>query len=182
VTAGQCLDWQSVDDKKTAAVRFQHFQCTQPWPTTAGGRRLPQHPRPWEWDAQRHVKNLCQLMRDGDRVLVGIDDAGVEPVDAAVLHLRYLVDLPRFVAQLEVGAVAVSHRSPGPPFRGDEILQVALVEARSTMTDQACVKGLLAGFIHVENNSSMRMAARNEWEPLGDPGAGGYVRWGRALA
>jgi hypothetical protein len=181
VSAGHCLDWQPVDDKKTAAVRFQQFQCTQPWPTTPGGRRLPQHPRPWEWDAQRHVKNLCQLMRDGDRVLVGVDGAADEPVDAAILHLRYLVERPRFVAQLEVGAVAMSHRSPEPPYRGDEILRVALAEARSTMTDRLCSSGLLAGFIHVENKASMRMATRNEWEPLSDPGAGGYVRWGRAV-
>ena len=86
--------------------------------------------------------------------------------------MRYLVERPRFVAQLEVGAVAVSHRSPEPPYRGDEILRVALAEARATMKDGLCSSGLLAGFIIVENRASMRMARRNELGAVERSGGG----------
>jgi predicted NBD/HSP70 family sugar kinase len=177
---GRFLDWQMLEDKK-AAARLQGFQCTGLWPTTPGGRRLPQHPRQWEWDAQRHVRNLSQLTRPGDRVLIGVDGATAPAIDAAVTHLRFVVNVQKLVATVEVGAVAISHRSPDPPFLGDEIMDVALAEARTVLSDRGCTVGLLGGFIHVENNASMRMATRNGWEPLEDPTTEGYVRWGRPL-
>lgn len=119
-------------------------------------------------------------MRPGDLVLIGVDTSTAAADDAAVVHLRFLVDGTRLIAKVEVGAVAVSHRSPDPPFWGDEIMSVALAEARKAMGDRGCLAGLLAGFIHVGNNATMRMAARNGWEPQGDP-AEGYVRWARPL-
>ncbi|MDX6258995.1 MAG: hypothetical protein QOH84_683 [Kribbellaceae bacterium] len=178
--SGRNLDWQVLEGKRLA-TRLQSFQCTEPWPTTPGGRRLPQHSRRWEWDAQRHVKNLNQLMRSGDRVLVGVDTSTGVAVDAAVVHLRFVVDGLKLVTKIEVGAVAMSHRSPNPPFLGDEIMDVALAEARATMRERECAVGLLAGFIHVDNNASMRMAARNGWEPQEAPTEAGYVRWARRL-
>ncbi|WP_328322681.1 hypothetical protein OHA70_28195 [Kribbella sp. NBC_00382] len=174
------LEWQLLEEKKLA-TRLQCFQCTEPWPTTPGGRRLPQHPRRWEWDAQRHVKNLNQLMRPGDRVLIGVDTSTGVAVDAAVVHLRFLVDGAKLVAKIEVGAVAMSHRGPDPPYLGDEIMDVAVAEARAAMHQQDCTVGLLAGFIHVDNKASMRMAARNGWEPQDAPTEAGYVRWARRL-
>ncbi len=114
--------------------------------------------------------------------MFGVDASEGEPVDAAVLHLRFLLAGTRFVAKLEVGGVALTHRSPVPPFIGDEIMAMALYEAEGFMTVRSYTSGLLAGFIHVDNNASMRMAARNDWEPLDDPLEGGYVRWGRHLS
>ena len=108
------LDWRPIEHKGDAAF-LQQLQCTQPWPTTATGRRLPKHPRSWEWDAQRHVRNLSQLMRSADRVLVGCDTSGESEVVAAVLHLRFeQTESSRLIAHVEVGAVAMSHRSPDP--------------------------------------------------------------------
>lgn len=171
--SGCILDWQALEDKKSAA-RLQGFVCTQPWPTTPGGRRLPKHPRSYEWDAQRHVRCLSQLMRAGDRVLVGSD---AESADAAVVHLRFVEADSLLVTKVEVGAVAMSHRSPDPPFLGDEIMEVALAEALSALRECDASQVHLVGSIHVENRASMRMAQRNEWEPMGPPSEEGYVKW-----
>ena len=65
---------------------------------------------------------------------------------------------------------------------GDEVIAVALAEAQAAMATRSCTSGILAGHIHVENNASMRMVARNGWEPLADPGESGYVPWGRPPA
>jgi hypothetical protein len=177
-----CLvTWQPVTTKKELTTRLQAFHCTEPWPTTPGGRRLPQHRRLWEWEAQRHIRNLGQLLRPGDRVLVGVDTSMNPPVDAAVLHLRFAVRERKLLAKLEAGAVATTHRSPGPPFLGDEIMAAALSEACTALRTNNCTTGLLAGHIHVKNNASMRMAARNGWEPISDPNPEGYVRWTRRL-
>lgn len=175
------LDWQAIEDSKELTRRLQGFCCTKPWPTTPQGRRLSQHPRPWEWDAHRHVRNLGRLLREGDRAMIGVDLSTDEAIDAAVVHLRYLVDGPKFVAKVEVGAVALSHRSPDPPFIGDDIMQVAREEALIAMDARGGEIGILAGIIHVQNDASMRMATRNGWEPQGDPGLDGYVRWIRPL-
>jgi len=120
-------------------------------------------------------------MRPEDRVLVGVDTSTATPIDAAVMHLRFAVEGTKLLAKLEVGAVAMSHRSPDPPFLGDEIMDLAVTETRAALRDRGCAVGLLAGLIHRENNASMRMASRNGWEPQGDPAEKGYVRWARRL-
>jgi hypothetical protein len=110
-------------------------------------------------------------MQANDRVLVGFDTSGETDVAAAVLHLRIERQGPnRLIAHVEVSAVAMSHRSPDPPYLGDEIMAKALAEARAAMTRYSCDSGMLAGYIHTDNNASMRMAARNDWEPLEAPG------------
>jgi hypothetical protein len=76
----------------------------------------------------------------------------------------------------------MSHRSPDPPYLGDEIMEVAVAEARAAMRERGCTVALVAGFIHVDNKASMRMAARNAWEPQGAPTEVGYVRWARRLS
>lgn len=174
------LEWRALT-RKGEATPLTQFQCAQAWPTTPGGRRLPAHPRKWEHDAEKHVRNLRQLMRPGDRVLVGVDNATDPPVVAAVLHLRFQRRDDSLIVVLEVGAVAMSHRSPEPPFLGDEIMAVAEDEGRAALEESDCSGLALAGFIHSENNASMRMASRNEWEPLGGPGETGYVPWRRVL-
>lgn len=177
----RALEWGALEHKREAAPLTQ-FECAEPWPKSPGGRRLPEHPRSWEWDAQRHVRNLQHLMRPGDRVLVGVDKSKGTDVTAAVLHVRFRVEAEsRLVAILEVGAVAMSHRSPDPPYLGDEIMAVAEAEARAAMERHSCTSLILAGFIHAKNNASMYMADRNRWEPLGAPRDDGYVPWGRRL-
>lgn len=181
MTRGRLLDWRTVEDKRETLV-VQQFQCADDWPRTARGRKLPKHPREWEFEAQSHVRNLNMLMRDGDRVLLGYDTTVDPEVIAAVLHLRFEVRGTRVVTESKVGAVAMSHRSPSPPYYGDEIMAVALEEARAAVGRYGCTDGMLAGHIHVENNASMRMAQRNDWEPLAGSDHGGYVPWGRTLA
>ncbi|MGW5237625.1 hypothetical protein ACWEOW_01690 [Monashia sp. NPDC004114] len=61
-------------------------------------------------------------------------------------------------------------------------MAVALEEARAAMEAHGCTEGVLAGFIHVQNNASMYMATRNGWEPLDDPQERGYLPWRRPLA
>jgi hypothetical protein len=175
------LEWRALANKGEASPLTQ-FQCTQPWPTTPGGRRLPAHPREWEHDAQKHVRNLRQLMRPGDRVLVGVDNATDSAVVAAVLHLRFQRRDDSLVVVFEVGAVATSHRSSEPPFLGDEMMAVAEAESRAALTESGCAGFTLAGFIHSENKASMRMASRNGWEPLGGPGDTGYLPWRKVIA
>jgi hypothetical protein len=87
------LDWRSVERKRDASF-LQQFECTQPWPKTVGGRRLPKHPRPWEFDARRHVRNLSTLMHAEDRVLVGFDALDEAEVAAAVVAPSEAVPVP----------------------------------------------------------------------------------------
>ena len=172
------LEWQQCADKRDA-IRFQGFVCTEQWPTTPGGRRLPRHPRHWEWEAQRHVRNLRQLGRDGDEILVGTDPDTT--VDAAVLHLRHGDDGTRMMTRVEVGAVSMAYRGVGPPYLGDEIMTLAHSRARTHMASRSLEVAFIGGFIHVNNTASMRMAARHAWEPLTDPQLSGYVPWGRNI-
>lgn len=175
------LQWR-VLASNAEAITLQQFECTEPWPRTPGGRRLPQHPRRWEWDAQRHVRNLRQLMRTGDRVLVGVDTSTGTNIIAAVLHLRFHENAgSRLVVFLEVGAVAMSHRGQHRPYIGDEIMAIAESEACAAMKERGCTSLVMAGFIHTRNNASMHMASRNNWEPL-ESLQDDYVRWGRHLA
>ena len=138
---------------------------------------MPRHPRPWEWDAQRHVRNLRQLWKNGDEILVGSDP--MASVDAAVMHLRHADDGTRLLTRVEVGAVSMAYRGPEPPYFGDEIMRLAHARARAQMESRAYDTAFVGGFIHVDNAASMRMAARHDWEPLADPQLGGYVPWGR---
>ena len=156
------LQWR-VLASKAEAVPLEQFDCAEPWPKAPGGRRLPQHPRMWEHEAQRHVRNLRQIMRAGDRVLVGVDTSREADITAAVLHLRFREEPgSRLIAVMEVGAVAMSHRSPHPPYVGDEIMAVAEREALAVVDERGCAGLALVGFIHTRNNASMRMASRND--------------------
>ena len=176
------LSWRPVSDKKELAALSQ-FDCAEPWPTSPRGRRLPAHPRIWEHDAQRHVKNMRQNAKGDDRVLVGFDTTEQPPVQAAVVHLRFRLNGKNLAVILETGAVALSYRRKEPPFLGDEIMAVAEAEAHTVMAERDCSGLALVGHIHTGNNASMRMASRNQWEALEPPPRnGGYVRWGRALS
>lgn len=175
------LVWHALAHNREALALTQ-FTCTTEWPKTAGGRRLPTHPRTWEYDAQRHVRNLRELMKPDHTVLVGSDETTDPPATAAVLHLSFQRRGGGLVAFLHVGAVAMSHRRSGPPYLGDELMTVAEREAVAAQTRDGTSNLVLAGYIHTDNHASMRMAARNGWEPLEAPTEGGYVSWGRRIA
>lgn len=154
---------------------LQQFACTEPRPRSEGGRKLP-HPRPWEWEAQRAVRNAAQTFRRGDLLLL----RRIEDDLAGVMHVRIYVsrdDGPP-VAEVVVAAVARAYRGNKPPHVADELFERALqwLDARAGFEHVR-----LVGDIHIENLPSMKWATRHGFEPLVgvDEADGGYVPWGR---
>jgi hypothetical protein len=174
------LVWRAITNK-IELTELTQFQCAQPWPKSPRGRKLPLHPRQWEWDAQRHIRNLRNLMRNDDRVLIGVDQTSGPKTSVAIVHLRFHQNDQALVVVVEVGAVAKAYRRTEPPYMGDQIMTITEAEARAAMADRGCNSLNLGGFIHVKNNASMLMVSRNGWEPMEAPSNDGYVRWGRRL-
>ena len=173
---GRLLDWEPIS--KREAIELQSFTCTDDWPRTPGGRRLPTHPRQWEWEAQRHLRNLSQLLRDGDAALVGRDE---ERRIGAAVHLSYDKSGDLVVATIKAGAVSTRYRRLGDRFVGDEVLEVAKEEARARALQVGASQLLLEGYIHRENRASMRMAERAGLEPQGLP-TSAYQAWIREIS
>lgn len=82
--------WDSIS--KAQSVELQSFTCTEGWPRTPHGRKLPKHPCEWEWAAQRHVRNLGHHLRAGDSALVGRDQSGA--IRAALRVLQFGMRAP----------------------------------------------------------------------------------------
>lgn len=80
---------------------LQRLTCTTDFPRTPGSRKLP-HDRPWEWEAQRHLRQTSQLLLPEDLVVAG--SSGSDLVAAAHLQL----DVDGDVLQVFVAAADVS--------------------------------------------------------------------------
>jgi hypothetical protein len=164
--------WRRIN--KHEARELQSFTCTVDWPRTPGGRREPEHPRPWEWQAQRHLRLLTQHLREGDIALVGCDEEGFA---GAALHLSCAASGGLLVVEVKVGAVSMRYRHQRGLFLGDELVDVA----RATAIDEARRIGASAlsslGYIHERNLASSYMAMRAGAEPQGMPDERGYQVW-----
>ncbi|MEV0291106.1 hypothetical protein AB0H36_43840 [Kribbella sp. NPDC050820] len=170
------LKWEQLD--KHQATELQAFTCTDEWPRTAKGRRLPKHPREWEWAAQRHFRTLAQRLQAGETLLVGRDD---ENAVGAAVHLSYEQHGVLLVATFEAGAVSTHFRNMRDRYVGDEIMAVGRAEAGIKAVDSGASTLVLQGCIHEQNRASMRMAARADWEPEGLPTPNGYQLWATAF-
>lgn len=123
--------WDSIS--KAQSVELQSFTCTEDWPRTPHGRKLPKHPCEWEWAAQRHVRNLGHHLRAGDSALVGRDESGAI---GAALHLSYESKDDLVVVTIKVGAVCLSYRRLEGRFAGDDLLRVGDEQARKKSADR----------------------------------------------
>lgn len=100
------LDWHLIKSKETAR-ELQGFTCTTDHPRTPRGRRLP-HPRPWEWEAQRHLRSADRHLRHGDDLLVGRVGSGAL---GAAAHVVYDDDSSLLVANIQALGVGLSFDS-----------------------------------------------------------------------
>ena len=166
------LVWRQL---KTAAETrpLQAFACTEDRPRTQGGRFLP-HPKPWEWEAQRHLRQLSQHFKYGDLVVVGLRHD--EPLACA--HL--LVDQePGRLVGVFVAAAAV-----GRPVRGqggavaDALMHQIAADCAAIASAAGATDHVISGKIHVRNIASQLMAQRAGMEPNGLP-AEDYQLWAR---
>lgn len=166
------LQWTRIT--KQEARELQSFTCAAAWPCTPGGRKDPKHPRPWEWQAQRHLRQLTQHLREGDIALVGRDEAGLI---GAAMHLSFAGKGDLLVVEVKVGAVSMRHRHQRGVFLGDELVDVA----KSVAIDEARLVGASAisslGYIHERNLASAYMAMRAGAEPQELPDDHGYQVW-----
>uniref|UniRef100_UPI003D8FB572 GNAT family N-acetyltransferase n=1 Tax=Gordonia sp. B7-2 TaxID=3420932 RepID=UPI003D8FB572 len=156
------LTWQHITNRREARD-LQGFACTSDLPRTPGGRKLP-HERPWEWEAQAHLRELSNRLRSGGLVVVGRSESEI----LGCAHLQFGQDA-EFLEVFHVAA-GVSTKARG---QGGEIADQLLLHAREVAMEHAtgagCTHVVLAGKIHVRNIASQRMVTRAGWEPQGVP-------------
>lgn len=94
---------------KQHRVRLQQFTCTVPAPHRAG-RRPGRHPRPYEYDVQKAIRQLRVPLRGADgTALLGIDDSDDL---VAVAAWCSIVTVPSLY-KIRLLAVARSQRGQG---------------------------------------------------------------------
>lgn len=163
-------EWQHVTTRQEARV-LQEFTCTTDCPRTPGGRKLP-HDRPWEWEAQRHLRQASQLLRPGDLLLVGLRTG----VTVAAAHLQF--DTSGDVLEVFIAAAGVARTSRGQGGGlADRTLAATRTEGLARATDRGCTHLVLTGKIHTSNTASQHMAERAGWEPYDTPSSI-YQSWG----
>lgn len=170
------LTWEQLD--KQQATELHSFTCTEDWPRTVGGRKLPKHPREWEWAAQRHFRTLTQRLLGDQTLLVGRDD---EQLIGAATHLSYETSGSLVAATIEAGAVSTHYRNLRDRYVGDEVMAIAEEAAIALSITLGASTLVLQGFIHEKNAASMRMANRAGLEPHGLPTPNGYQLWARSF-
>lgn len=163
-------EWQYVTTRREARV-LQGFTCTWDFPRTPGGRKLP-HDRPWEWEAQRHLRQTSQLLHQGDLVLVGVLSSDA----IAAAHLQF--DASSEVLEVFIAAAGVSlpARRQGGGL-ADRMLATIQAEGLARATDGSCAHLVLTGKIHTSNTASQQMVQRAGWEPYDAPSID-YQSWG----
>ena len=164
------LSWHCLPTKADAR-ELEAFTCTTDPPRTARGRRL-RHPRPWEWEAQRHLRAASQHLRVGDALLVGRDVAGAI---AAAAHVDYDDASGLLVAYINALGVATSLRNHGGA-TADEALHVVRLTAVEETVRRRCASLLLTGKIHRDNSASQYACRRAGLEPTG-LSSGEYQTW-----
>lgn len=167
-------DWHNVTTRREARV-LQGFTCTTEFPRTPGGRRLP-HDRPWEWEAQRHLRQTSQLLLQGDLIVVGLH--GSELVAAA--HLQFDSSGDVFQVFIAAAGVSLASRHQGGGL-ADRMLAAVHTEALDRATDRHCAHLVLTGKIHTSNTASQQMVHRASWVPFDAPNSD-YQSWGRIMA
>jgi hypothetical protein len=167
---GPDLEWRYITTRQEARV-LQRFTCTTDPPRTPGGRPL-RHDRPWEREAQSHLRQASQRFKPGDLILLGT--LGNEVVAAAHLELAPDTDILQvFIAAV---GVALTERRQGG-FVADRMLAAIQAEGLARATVLGCTHLVIAGNIHTSNAASQNMVQRAGWEPYDAPGSP-YQSWG----
>lgn len=168
MTDGQ-LGWRTITARREAVV-LKNFTCTTDPPKTPGGRKL-KHPRPWEWEAQRHLRQTDQLLGPGDMLLLGESDGVV----LAAMHLQIESTKTHLDVYLAAGAVNTDVRRQGGAI-ADAMLAQVRAAAASAAGNHGFGATVLRGKIHLENRASRRMVERAGFEPFGLP-LNDYQEW-----
>lgn len=167
------LRWRQITTRREAAV-LKNFTCTTDLPRTPGGRKL-KHPRPWEWEAQRHLRQADQQLTPGDVLLLGEEEHNI----LAAIHVQFDATDTLLAVYLAAGAVTIDVRRQGGII-ADEMLAEVHSLANSTATDRSLTHVVLTGKIHVANHASQRMVERAGFEPVDLP-AEDYQTWSLRL-
>lgn len=129
------------------------------------------HDRPWEWEAQRHLRQLSQLLKSGDLVLIARSGADV----VGCVHLQFSTEGTLLEAFHAAAGVALDVRR-----QGGRVPDQLLAEARKIAFTKAIQSGsshlVLAGKVHVRNAASQHMLTRAGWEPRDAP-SNDYQLW-----
>lgn len=162
--------WLRVTNRREARV-LQGFTCTSDFSRTPGGRRLP-HDRVWEWEAQRHLRQVSGLLRPGDLALVGTqrNDA------VAAAHLQFEDSGDVLAVFIAAAGVSWSERRQGGGL-ADLMLKTIHDEGLARATSRGQAHLVLTGKIHASNTASQLMVQRAGWEPYDAPSVG-YQSWG----
>lgn len=159
---GPELSWSTVTARR-GLVLLQQFTCTSERPGTPHGRPLP-HPRPWEWDVQRHLRELAHHLRPTEVALLGRRGEHL----VAVAHVIFTEDDDAVEAFL--AAIAVSTEVRG---EGGNIADATMAEVWNLTCARAVDRGaselFLTGKISTRNLPAQRMAERCGQEPVGLP-------------
>lgn len=157
------LDWHLIATKG-AARELQGFTCTSDHPRTPRGRRLP-HPRPWEWEAQRHLRSAAQHLRDRDALHVGRNSVGAIASAAHVAHDEHSGLL---VANIQALGVGLSYRARGGD-TADEAFATIRDGAKLEAGLRRCSTVILTGKVHRLNLASQYACLRAGLEPADEP-------------
>ncbi|WP_156094916.1 GNAT family N-acetyltransferase [Nocardia lijiangensis] len=171
------IRWDTITERREVKSHpFQAFSCTEPHPETPQGRRLP-HPKPWEWAAQRLIRQSSRCFQSGSLLVVGWSRASNEIL--AVAHLIPEVSAAGF--SVHIGVVGVSTAVRG---QGGTVADQTLEEVRNVILEDArasSVSAVLAtANIDTQNFASQRLFERAGYEPRSVP-SGDLQQWIRRL-
>lgn len=129
------------------------------------------HPKPWEWEAQAHLRRASTSLAPGELLLVGRRE---EEIAAAA---RLLFDATPTLVATFVAALAVSRAARGT---GGSLADESLDAVKHVAVERARAAGaphaLLTGNIHHANTPSRLLVERAGFEPASAP-TGEYQEW-----
>lgn len=143
--------------------------------TTPGGRKLLPHDRAWEWQAQRHLRQLSQLIRPGDLVLIGRQASKI----VACAHLKLDHDNTTYQVFIAALGVSVDVRGQGGTV-ADEMIEEIVAQGQWQALTAGTVNLAIACNIHGRNLPSQRLVIRAGLEPYGAP-TRDYQLWARLI-
>jgi|SRR5699024_3707193 len=161
-TNHQDLSWRAITRRRELVI-LQQFTCTSDRPRTPHGRILP-HPRPWEWDVQRHLRALAHHLRPSEAALLGWRGDHL----AAAAHVIFTEDDDAVEAFVAAVAVSVAVRGEGGSI-ADATMAEIWNRTCARAVDRGAGEAFLTEKISTRNLSAQKMAERCGQEPVGLP-------------
>ncbi len=152
------LSWRSaVADHREALSRFV---CADPENWQYDRHRGRHHPRPYEHEAQSHLRGLDLPVAPGEALALGFDDVGI----AAAIHFGFTTVIRGEAEQFVIMAVACARRCAGLGY-GGQAIDLCLDSLRATKEQAGLDCGVFAR-IDPRNDGSRALFGKKGFEYL----------------